>query len=122
MPEGIEVEVEDGFARIQFADPAKKGEALRALLDVGGPGLIDTDSRAGRRRIYIVPESVARDVGLLDEPSRPKPAEHAALPEGAPSDSWTVAQLTEYARREEIALGGATKKADILAAIRAATE
>ncbi|MGW4325447.1 hypothetical protein ACWEKR_06100 [Nocardia sp. NPDC004573] len=39
---------------------------------------------------------------------------------GEPSDSWTVAQLQAYAKANEIDLGDATKKADILVAIERA--
>ncbi|MGV9818418.1 hypothetical protein [Nocardia xishanensis] len=38
-----------------------------------------------------------------------------------PSDSWTIAQLSTYADAHSIDLGEATKKADILAVIQAAT-
>lgn len=38
-----------------------------------------------------------------------------------PSDSWTVPQLQAYAKAKEIDLGDATKKADTLATIQAAT-
>jgi len=119
MAEGIEVEIQDGFAHIQFLDPSKRGDALTKLLDQVGPGLIDVDTRSNPRKTYIVPEGVARDAGLLDE-AEPAP-ETPALPEGTPSDSWTVAQLKEYAAQEEVDLTGAEKKADILAAIQAAT-
>lgn len=122
MAEGIEVEVENGFAHIQFLDPAKKGPALTELLALGGPGMIEVDTRSNPRKTYIVPEGTAREAGLLDGEAAPEPVPDApaAAPEGAPSDAWTVAQLTDYAKREEIDLGGATKKADILAAIQAA--
>ncbi|WP_159840209.1 hypothetical protein [Nocardia sp. CY41] len=42
--------------------------------------------------------------------------------EGEPSESWTVAQLQAFAKSNDIDLGDATKKADILAAIQLATE
>ena|SRR5262245_1083350 len=116
MPEGIEAVVEDGFARIQFADPAAAGPALARLLETAGPGLIDVDTRSGRRKVYIVPESVAVDAGMLDgvrESGR-------SVAAGPPSDSWTVAQLRDYAARDEIDLRDATRKADVLAAIREA--
>jgi hypothetical protein len=140
MAEGIQVEVEDGFARIQFIDPSKVGPALTKLLELAGPELIGVDTRSGSRKIYIVPEGTARDAGLLDDapaevPEDDAPAEvpeddapgvlpevdtTAVLPDGVPTESWTVAQMVDYASREEISLGGATKKADILAAITAA--
>jgi hypothetical protein len=126
MAEGIEVEVRDGFAHIQFLDREKAGPAIAKLLELGGPELIDIDTRSNPRKTYIVPEGTARDAGLLDDsesgsetPAEPEPV---ALPEGEPSESWTVVQLKEYAAREEISLAGADKKADILAAVRAASQ
>lgn len=122
MAEGILAEVSDGVARLQFLDKAQAGPALTKLLAVAGPEFIDVDTRSGSRKIYIVLESIARDAGLLDEPEpvdAPEP-EPASLPEGEPSDAWTVVQLREFAARQEIVLGDATKKADILARIDAA--
>lgn len=62
--EGITIEVADGFARIEFLDKSKRGETLTKLLEVGGPGMIDTDT-SGARRTYIVPESIAAQAGLI---------------------------------------------------------
>lgn len=42
------------------------------------------------------------------------------IPEGDPSEDWTVKELDAYAEREGIDLAGATKKADKVAAITAA--
>ena len=42
-----------------------------------------------------------------------------AFPEGEPVESWTADQLKAYAAANEVDLGGATKKADIFAAITA---
>jgi len=42
------------------------------------------------------------------------------LPDGEPSEAWTIPQLTSYAGTLSIDLGKATKKGDILAAILAA--
>lgn len=137
MAEGIQVEIIDGFAHVQFLDREKAGPALDTLIKIGGPELIDIDTRSNSRKTYIVPEGVAKDAGLLDDsepeqtpaeaepeaPAEPEqaPAEPPQVPEGEPSESWTVAQLKDYAGREEISLTGAEKKADILAVIQAAT-
>ncbi|AEJ91813.1 hypothetical protein THORA_14 [Mycobacterium phage Thora] len=66
MPEGIIATVEDGFATIDFVNPELRGPALAALLELGGPGTIETISRRGPRRLYRVPEGNAEEVGLLD--------------------------------------------------------
>ncbi|MFC9892116.1 hypothetical protein ACFVMC_00340 [Nocardia sp. NPDC127579] len=47
--------------------------------------------------------------------------EPEAYPEGEPSDTWKVTELQAYAKAKGIDLGEATKKADILAAITAAS-
>lgn len=122
MAEGILIEVEDGFAHIQFLDVTKRGPALAKLLELGGPELMDVDTRSNPRKTYIVPEGTARDAGLLDD-TEPEPEPSSpSLPEGDPNESWTVAQLREYAAAEGISLAGADKKADILAAVTAPKE
>lgn len=67
MPKGVSVVVSDGFAEIDFTDPALRGVALGKLIALGGPESIETDT-GGRRRTYRVPEGNAREVGLLDDP------------------------------------------------------
>lgn len=117
MAEGIEVEVIDGFAHIQFLTREAKGNGLAALLEAVGPGVIDVDTRSNPRKTYIVPEGTAAEAGLIDgEPV----VEAPVTGEGEPSLDWTVAQLLAFAQVHAIDLGGATKKADILAAIQAA--
>ena len=48
-------------------------------------------------------------------------AEPVAVPEGAPTSEWTVAQMKAHASANGVDLGGATKKDDILAVLTAAT-
>lgn len=122
MAEGILIEVQDGFAHIQFLDTAKRGPAIARLLELGGPELIDIDTRSNPRKTYIVPEGMAREAALLDDAEpEPEPLQ-PDFPEGEPTESWTVAQLRAYAAQEEISLAGADKKADILAAVTAPRE
>lgn len=127
MAEGILAEVQDGFAHIQFLDKAKVGPSIAKLLEIGGPELIDVDTRSNPRKTYIVPEGMAKEAGLLDD-SEPSPESGPAsepqsdIPDGDPSESWTVPQLRAYAKREEISLAGADKKADILAVINTPKE
>ncbi len=45
-----------------------------------------------------------------------------SVPEGTPSDEWTVAALVAYADEAGIGLGQSRKKADVLAAIAAAEQ
>jgi hypothetical protein len=67
MPDGVIAEVIDGVATVEFTDPAVKGPALQRLLDIGGPGSIETLTREGPRRRYRVPEGNAAEAGLLDD-------------------------------------------------------
>lgn len=56
---------------------------------------------------------------------KPSPDEAVAVPEfpdGAPDESWKVAELQAYAQAHDVDLGGATKKADMVAAIAAAAK
>lgn len=69
MVAGLQIEIADGFARIEFLDRSKRGEMLASLLAVGGPGLIDIDT-SGPRKTYIVPESVAEQAGVLAVPKK----------------------------------------------------
>lgn len=78
MPAGIVAVVEDGFASLDFVDPALKGPALARLIRDGGPGIIETLTRTGTRRLYRVPEGNARAAGLLDAPEPPAPPAPAA--------------------------------------------
>lgn len=70
MPKGVEVVVENGFATIDFVDPALRGPALQKLLEIGGPGTIETLTREGPRRKYRVAAGNATEAGLLDKTSR----------------------------------------------------
>lgn len=69
MPQGIAVSVDNGFAQIDFMDPALRGPALQRLLDIGGPSSIETLTRVkgSPRRQYRVPEGNAREAGLIDD-------------------------------------------------------
>lgn len=85
MAEGILAEVEDGFARIQFLDPSKRGPALAKLIELGGPELIDIDTRSNPRKTYIVPESIAQDAGLLE--AAPAPAKRTRTTKAKTTDT-----------------------------------
>lgn len=70
MPQGIVATVDNGFATLDFVDHSLRGPALVKLLEIGGPETIQTVSRRGPRRQYIVPEGNAREAGLLDTQAR----------------------------------------------------
>ena len=70
MPDGVVVVVEYGEATIDFMDPKLRGHGVAALLAAAdNPGQVETLTRSGPRRLYRVPETVARAAGLLDEPA-----------------------------------------------------
>ena len=54
------------------------------------------------------------DGKLKADPEKPAPEAGEA---GEPDESWTVVELREHAKANDIDLAGATSKADILAAI-----
>lgn len=68
MPEGIAVEIENGFATIA-PDPGKVNEVLTSLLAVTPAELIEQNTRSGPGIQYVVPEGNAREAGLVDEVS-----------------------------------------------------
>lgn len=68
MPEGIAVEVEDGFATIA-PSPGKRNDVLTALLATTPSELIEKKTRSGPGVQYRVPEGNARAAGLVDEVS-----------------------------------------------------
>jgi hypothetical protein len=66
MPTGVNVQVDDGFAILDFEDRSLRGPALAALRKGGAP--IDVMTRSGPRKRYRVPEGNARSAGLVDTP------------------------------------------------------
>ena len=70
------IEVDVGFARVEFLSTRARGRGVAALLAAGGAGLVDTDT-SGRRVAFVVPESVAADAGLLAKPKRRAPRRKA---------------------------------------------
>jgi hypothetical protein len=74
-------------------------------------------------RGYIVPDAVAaeykRMVAGETAPVEETPAEGPAV-EDEPNSTWKNEEIKAWAEAHEVDLGGATKKADMLAAIQAA--
>lgn len=72
MPEGVEVEVGEGFAWLTPLSGADRSAMLGQLLAAseGDPSLIEVDT-SGTHRTYIVPESIAQEAGYVDKP-KPK--------------------------------------------------
>lgn len=122
MPKGVEVEVGDGFATVDFVDRALKGPALARLHRIGGPDTVEVLTREGPRRKYRVPEGNARAAGLIDGAAVATPAAGAttAGDEDAPGPTWRVDDLRAFAGKHDIALGDARTKPEILDVIRKA--
>lgn len=53
--------------------------------------------------------------GVSDK--KPAGAGEVTIPDGEPSEEWTGDQLKAYAKREDLSLGGASSKGDIVKAI-----
>jgi hypothetical protein len=70
------------------------------------------------RRGYTI-ERTAEEAAALEQPDGDEADGDGAVPvpDGAPTDAWTVAQLRTFAKAHDVDLGGATLKADILAAL-----
>lgn len=107
--QGVSVEVENGFARIELIDKSKRGAVLAALLKVAGPEVIDIDT-GGTRKTYIVPESIAVQAGILESSDGESPA--VDLPEvpagNASRETWATflnsreIEFPESANRDEL--------------------
>lgn len=111
MPEGIIATVEDGFATIDFVNPELRGPALAALLELGGPGTIETISRRGPRRLYRVPEGNAEEVGLLDGDEGPAKWSAGADPNVVGGDDWHTPILEHSSRNAYV---GTVANEDVL--------
>ncbi|CAA0134555.1 Uncharacterised protein [Mycolicibacterium vanbaalenii] len=117
MPAGVESVVEDGVATIEFVDPSVRGVGLARLLE-HAPA--DQVSKVTRPRVaYIVPEEFARAAGLLDAAAEPVVAQQ--WPDGDPDDDWKRPELDAYAAAHGLDPGEYGNKAELLAAIKAAS-
>jgi hypothetical protein len=70
----------------------------------------------------ILPESLAnlKELGFVQSAEEvPASEPEPEFPEGEPAESWKGDQLKAYAKAKSIDLGGATNKADMVAAIEA---
>lgn len=62
-------------------------------------------------RITVAASLAPRMLGFAPADKTP------AQPVGDPDESWTLAQLNAYANQNNVDLGGATRKADVLDAL-----
>lgn len=107
MTTGIDIRLRDGFAELEFTDPALKGPTLHRLHEVIDDAFIDVDT-GGTRRTYIVPESAARDAGLLDGVEIAKDGDDAGLTRAQKAAATRKANK-ERAEREAQAAANADK-------------
>lgn len=83
MPAGIEVEIDNGFATLDFVNKSLRGPALAKLIEEGGPGVVETITREGPRRKYRVPEGNAAAAGLIDGSTPVQPNKSAGQDTGS---------------------------------------
>lgn len=103
-----------------FVGP-RSGEVARALLDLADKRGFDPSVVRATIGGYYVPVDVAKDYEqTLGAPAPQDEPEEEDEKSDFPDDSWKVADIKEWASAHEVDLGDATKKADILAAIRSA--
>lgn len=69
---------------------------------------------------YLAPEAAVEAFENRNQPTQEKAPSKEST--GAPDESWKNADIEQYAEENGIDLGGATKKADMLSAISAATK
>ncbi|MDY0830740.1 hypothetical protein SK224_16515 [Microbacterium sp. BG28] len=96
---------------VKVAVGAATGNRLARVLFAGDPVPENVDDEQIKRLL---------DRGLI-EPITDESNE-AELPEGDPTDRWSVPQLKQYAGNKGIDLGAAKKKDELLAAIAAAAQ
>lgn len=105
--------IEDGYAAVGPVTP----EVAQALLDIAESAGLPPDAVRTSIGNFIVPV----DIATRYEETLGATAESAESSEesDAPDETWKNDQIKEWAQAHEVDLGDATKKADMLAAIRA---
>lgn len=82
--QGTEIFIVDGFAEVEFTDPATRGQLLGKLVIASREaGVRIRTSSAHRRRRYIVPEHIAEEAGLLDTATE-EPQQQDEAPSSSP--------------------------------------
>ena len=102
--------------------PGRSRETAEALLHAAEKVGVDaTEVRTGAVG-YIVPVAVSEYYQqMVRGETEPEPEPEEGPPgEGVPNDSWKNDEIKTWAEAHGVDLGGATKKADMLAAIQAA--
>jgi hypothetical protein len=84
--QGVSIFIADGFAEVEFLDPATRGQLIGKLLAAAkAEGLpVRTDS-GGTRKRYIVPEYIAEAAGLFETDDEAEPFE--PVEPDSPSDT-----------------------------------
>lgn len=70
MADGVDVDIIDGTAHIDFVEPGTRDTYLAKLIELGGPNAVTVDT-GGTHRTYIVAEDIAEAAGLVDK-AKPK--------------------------------------------------
>lgn len=110
--------IEDGYAFVSPRTPDTARALLAAAAAAGQEAYVVRTTIGG----YIVPVAVSKKYeSTLGAPEVKAPAEDEADAD-VPTDSWTNADIRSWAEENDVPLGDATKKADMLAAIQAHKE
>ena len=105
-----------GFVAGRSRDNAK---AILAAAEKAG---VDVNLVATVADGYIAPEAAVLAYEGKTAKEKAPSEEPAEKPEGTPDGTWKNAEIEDWAADNGVDLGGATKKADMLSAISAATK
>lgn len=105
--------IPEGHGIIAGRSSANARAALAAAAEAG----VDPASVKAVREGYLVPEAVLDAFHAKGKSTGEEPAE----PEPTPTSDWKNPAIKDWAQAHDVDLGDATTKADMLAAIAAAT-
>ncbi len=91
----------------------------QAALDAAAAAGVDLTEVKAVPNGYLVPDAA---LAAYHEAAGTEPDAEAGDAEATPTSDWKNADITAWAESHEVDLGGATTKADMLAAIDAAAE
>lgn len=107
--------IPEGYALIE----GRSRKNAQAALDAAAQAGVDPVEVRAVVEGYIVPSAVA---DAYHDPSAAAPADPDQEAGDEPDESWKNADIAAWAEDHEVDLAGATKKADMLAAIAASNK
>jgi hypothetical protein len=103
------------------ATSAARSTARGITIDQPGDAVVDGEISGGSDGSGSAGPDAVWPTPMPTVPPVEAPATASAYPAGAPDSDWTNAEIKSYADANNIDLGTATKKADMIAAIEAAS-